>query len=127
MSGSSSSPQSNFTKVTSKKSRGRRGKEEVGKPPPSAPSPAETGKPLARSRDYDSRNKQEKDSGKPRGEAEEATEAVAQQRAEKENFPRLEKSDFPALPGGTPSEPTAVQNKSYKANFSQQPCKFAMP
>lgn len=32
---------------------------------------------------------------------------------------RVPNSDeFPALPGGTPSEPTTVQNKSYKANFS---------
>ena len=96
MSGSSSSPQSNFTKVTSKKSRGRRGKEEVGKPPPP---PAETQKPLGRSRDYDNRSKQEKDSSKPRGDAEESAETVVQL-PEKENFPRLEKSDFPALPGG---------------------------
>ena len=36
MTDSSSSPQSNFTQVTSKKGRGRRGKKEVEKPPPPA-------------------------------------------------------------------------------------------
>ena len=89
--GSSSSPQSNFTKVTSKKSRGRRGKDEVGKPPPP---PAEPQKPFPRSRESD--RKTEKDSSKPRADPEEAPTTLA----EKENFPRLEKSDFPALPGG---------------------------
>ena len=96
MTGSSfSSPQSNFTKVTSKKSRGRRGKEEVGKPPPPPPEPQ---KHFARSRE------QEKDSSKPRGETEEAPAAVA----EKEKFPKLEKSDFPALPGGGGGQVTSL-------------------
>ena len=36
MTGDSSSPQSNFTQVTSKKGRGRRGKKDVEKPPPPA-------------------------------------------------------------------------------------------
>ena len=97
-SANSSSPQSNFTKVTSKKSRGRRGKEEVGKPPPQPPTDPQNQKPLPRSRDYD-RSKQEKDSSKLRGDTQEATESQAPL-PEKEKFPRLEKSDFPALPGG---------------------------
>ena len=93
--GSSSSPQSSFTKVTSKKSRGRRGKEEVGKPPPP---PVEPQKPLQRSREQD-RNKPEKDSSKPRGDRDEACKTPSPL-PEKEKFPKLEKSDFPALPGG---------------------------
>ena len=54
-----------------------------------------------------------------RGKGSRRSTAQPSQASRKTPAQRVPNSDeFPALPGGTPSEPTAVQNKSYKANFS---------
>ena len=97
----SSSPQSNFTKVTSKKSRARRRKEEGGRQ--SAGSLQEVQRTGLRAREFDrDKNKAEKkDSKASRDERRESGPGL-----DKETFPRLVKDDFPALPGGTESVPS---------------------
>ena len=97
----SSSPQSNFTKVTSKKSRARRGKEEGGRQSAGALQEVQRTGLRAREFDRDKNKAEKKDSMASRDERRESGPGL-----DKETFPRLVKDDFPALPGGTESVPS---------------------
>jgi len=90
---SGSSPQSNFTKVRSKKRGGRRGRGEE----------RESERMLPRSPDKDKdRSRERKDWQPPCTEEEPCVEEREEscQTSHREVFPRLLKDDFPALPGG---------------------------
>eukprot|EP00092_Neocalanus_flemingeri_P008897 GFUD01009572.1.p1 GENE.GFUD01009572.1~~GFUD01009572.1.p1 ORF type:complete len:955 (+),score=275.94 GFUD01009572.1:1124-3988(+) len=109
--GLNSSPQMSFTKVTNKKHRTKRSKEETGKPPPGPAAP-----PDARRAGYALRSRDTNTGGVVREQAGSPTESVISQgesnthstrqvletqlSLESQNFPKLEKDDFPALPGG---------------------------
>jgi len=113
--GLTSSPQMSFTKVTSKKHRTKRSKEETGKPPPGPAAPPDgrrTGYAL-RSRDTHSGSVVREQAGSPTesvtSQGEQSQHSTRQSvevqlSAESQNFPKLEKEDFPALPGGRGSK-----------------------
>jgi len=114
--GLNNSPQMSFTKVTNKKHRSKRSKEETGKPPPVSSSipvsdSRRSGYAL-RSRDTHTGTVVPREqAGSPtesdasQGELNQSTGTVRpvvekQLSLESENFPKLVKDDFPALPGG---------------------------
>eukprot|EP00090_Calanus_glacialis_P001644 TRINITY_DN11182_c0_g1_i1.p1 TRINITY_DN11182_c0_g1~~TRINITY_DN11182_c0_g1_i1.p1 ORF type:complete len:899 (+),score=293.78 TRINITY_DN11182_c0_g1_i1:966-3662(+) len=114
--GLNTSPNMSFTKVTSKKHRTKRTKDETGKPPPGPPAPdgRRAGYAL-RSRDTPSVSMSREQTSSPtesiisQGEqniaAKQSVERETQQPGlESQNFPKLVKDDFPALPGGGESQ-----------------------
>jgi len=114
--GLNTSPNMSFTKVTSKKHRTKRTKEETGKPPPGPPAPdgRRAGYAL-RSRDTHSVSMSREQTSSPtesiisQGEQNIASKQSVEREAqppglESQNFPRLVKDDFPALPGGGESQ-----------------------
>merc|ERR1712106_279547 len=106
--GMNSSPSMSFTKVTSKKHRTKRSKEETGKPPP-GPSVSDS-----RRAAYALRSRDPHNGGVAREQTASPTEQIISrgeqnpplskktlevQSLESQNFPKLVKDDFPALPG----------------------------
>merc|ERR1712123_151218 len=106
--GMNSSPSMSFTKVTSKKHRTKRSKEETGKPPPGpAVSDSRRAAYALRSRDPHSGGVAREQTASPteqiisRGEQNPplSKKTLEVQSLESQNFPKLVKDDFPALPG----------------------------
>jgi len=114
------SPNMSFTKVTSKKHRTKRSKEESGKPPPSS-APA----PDTKKGGYALRSRESPSSSSGREQTSSPTESLVKRveqnppsskpsaeipSLEEKDFPKLMQDDFPALPGGggVTSDPAPV-------------------
>ena len=120
-----SSPQATFTKVTSKKNRTKKSKDDLVKSF-QAPTEQELGQqrsyPPVRSRDQDFERIEKKEAVRPLSSSDNFNAKVEKiVESDSAAFPKLAKDDFPALPGGKQASRTNAEDK----NAQNLPCAWA--